>query len=129
MTMAPSSRGGAILARGGTNYFPHSHDDMEAPSSRVEAPSSRVAARRDRTFFCIVGTLLAMAIVVYQGDYSGYKAALAERSAATENVFERGYKPPLQGHWCGNARHATCTPEDARVLHVAPGRRHTHVSR
>jgi hypothetical protein len=95
----------------------------------MEAPSSRVTARRDRAFFCIVGTLLVMAVVVYQGDHSGYKAALAERSAATENVFERGYKPPLQGHWCGNARHATCTPEDARILHVAPGRRHMHVSR
>lgn len=43
-----------------------------------------VAARRDRrVFLCIIGTLLAMAVVVYQGDYSGYKAALAELSAAT----------------------------------------------
>jgi hypothetical protein len=49
----------------------------------IEAPSTHVAARRDRAFFCIVGTLLAMAVVVYQGDYSGYAAALAERSTHT----------------------------------------------
>ena len=55
----------------------NSHPEMVAPSSRVEA-------RRDRAFFCIVGTLLAMAVVVYQGDYSGYKAALAERSAVAD---------------------------------------------
>ena len=69
-------------------------------------PSSRAAARRDRAFFCIVGTLLAMAVVVYQGDYSGYASALAERTmlhtqgyAGTENVFDEGYKPPVLGHW------------------------------
>ena len=55
----------------------NTHPEMVAPSSRVEA-------RRDRAFFCIVGTLLAMAVVVYQGDYSGYKAALAERSAVAD---------------------------------------------
>ena len=37
--------------------------------------------RRDQVYFCIVGTLLSMAIVVHQGDYSGYKAALAARAA------------------------------------------------
>jgi hypothetical protein len=43
--------------------------------------AAAAAARRDRTFFCIVGTLLAMGVVVYQGDYSGYEAALAARAA------------------------------------------------
>ncbi len=77
----------------------------------MKAPPAAGAARRDRAFFCIVGTLLAMAVVIYQGDYSGYAAALAERSAATgtmlhtqgyagtENVFDPGYRPPVLGHW------------------------------
>ena len=75
-----------------------------------ETRSKSVAARRDRAFFCIVGTLLAMAVVVFQGDYSGYKAALAERSEATGvqaldelNVFDSDYKQPsLSGQWVDN---------------------------
>ena len=60
----------------------------------IEAPSTHVAARRDRAFFCIVGTLLAMAVVVYQGDYSGYKAALAESSAVADKPSPTSLLPP-----------------------------------
>jgi hypothetical protein len=53
--------------------------------------------RRDRTFFCVVGTLLAMAVVVYQGDYSGYQreALAAKKAAAAPSGNIIGYRCSL----------------------------------
>ena len=34
-----------------------------------------------QVFFCIVGTLVAAAVIVHEGDYTGYHKSLAQRSA------------------------------------------------
>jgi hypothetical protein len=44
-------------------------------------------SRRDQCFFCVAGTLLAMGVVVYQGDYEGYhRAALASVPWSNANL-------------------------------------------
>jgi hypothetical protein len=42
-----------------------------------------------QVFFCIVGTLVAAAVIVHQGDYSGYHSALAEKTAKEAAVAAR----------------------------------------
>ena len=44
-------------------------------------------SKRDQAYFCVVGTLVAMAVVVYQGDYEGYhRAALASVPWSNANL-------------------------------------------
>ncbi len=47
-------------------------------------------------FFCIVGTLVAAAVIVHEGDYTGYHRSLAERSvkeaAAKVQLAAGGYR-------------------------------------
>ena len=43
-----------------------------------------------QVFFCIVGTLVAAAVIVHEGDYTGYHKSLAQRSAQDAKVQLKG---------------------------------------